>query len=138
MALKDEISYTEILNRIPVDLQPADLTQAKVEGIRDQICGWIEDFTATTFSASSTFFNTAKLLAINYSAALCVAYSGANPEVNASFSPDGQLKVSLTSMPKAVASFIKLCLNLAAFQLQLLQSTAANDLPSSNVMALEG
>lgn len=138
MALKNEITATEIKDRIPADLLPTDLSDAKVEGIRDQVCGWIEDLTATTFASSIPLFNTAKLLAINYSAALAVAYSGAIPEVNASFSPDGELKVSLTSMPRAIATFIQLCLELGKLQLTLLQTTSASDLPTSNVMVLEG
>lgn len=138
MALDAEITSTEILGRIPDGLEPADLTTAIVDVIREQVAGYIEDISGTIFTGATPFLNTARFVCINYAAVIAVIYAGADPEVNASFSPDGELKVSLTSMPKAISNFINSTLGLSKIGFQLLLNINPSNTPTSNITVAEG
>lgn len=130
MALKDEVTNDEILGRIPTDLVPSDLDATRVTAIREQVCGWIEDITFTTFESTSSYLNTAKMAAINYAACLCVVYAGAVPDVNANFSPDGELRINLSAMPKAIANYLQCVAPLGKAALDFLLT--GSNLPTSN------
>lgn len=138
MALKDQITAAEILGRIPDDLEPADLTNTIVEAIRDQVAGYLEDISGTTFGAGTTFLNTAKHTCIGYAAVYCVIYAGANPEANASFSPDGELKVSLAALPKSIATFVNATLMLCKPGFDVMLNINPNNVPTSNITVFEG
>ena len=138
MALKDEVTAASILGRIPDNLEPDDLTIAIVEAMRDQVAGYLEDISGTIFTGATPFINTAKFVCIGYAAVFAVIYAGANPDVNASFSPDGELKVSLSAMPKEIATFVSSTKKLCAPGFELMMNINPGNVPTSNITVAEG
>ena len=137
MALKDEITAAEILARIPDNLEPADLTTATVEGYRDQVAEFVEEFAGVTFTSTTQWVKSARLLVINYCSILAVIMAGSDPDVNVNFSPDGELKVSLSAMPREVANFVNATLMLSKLPLSVLTANFGLE-PTSNLAELEG
>ena len=134
MALSSLVSTTRILNRIPSGLI-VNADDTVVGEMRDDAAALIERNTGITYISGSDGEDVAIAACTSLATAMVLSMEIGEPLSTATFTPDAELKIDLSTTEKAVANAIKF--NWQSFQNNLAVLTETISIPTSSVNLLE-